>query len=357
MGKNLIINGVEYPDVSEIQVPTVDNKASYLDADNIAKLLAINPDWTQGDPNKIDFIKNRTHFTGAIGADFNGEIDEDSILVMSDNGAERWMVRVADALTYEELLGSNVIVKIANTKNNYTLTDDKLEVISVGGRVMDIKDSDNRIVSVLQDERKLINGQIITIPAGLYFYTNLLNGEAITYTVNIEITRRLEDKYIPNTIARLAEVESKITELYNLCLEMFKQKPVTIYETDGTTGLVAIQGNAGESWQLTDLDLSPFKRLKIYITSSGSSNAATTPALVTEMTLDNRALSKTLGVYVVSSVAQNPNNANRLYAVTFSVNAEKTAFTWNRSDSIYGTAATDAYKNDRYIWKIEGYYD
>ena len=49
--------------------------------------------------------------------------------------------------------------------------------------------------------------------------------------------------------------------------DQFQRKPVTVWEVaDVTQGLIALNANISSSlaWQLTDLDLTPFKRIKIY---------------------------------------------------------------------------------------------
>lgn len=142
----------------------------------------------------------------------------------------------------------------------------------------------------------------------------------------------------------------------------FQRKPVTIWETDGT-GLVGLDTNMSNSpnWQLTNLDFSPFKRVKIYTKAAQKSgttaSASTTPAIVLEMSLDPRAAGPYGGHYIGSCMAQKPNDSNRLFTVTCAISADKTSFAVLRMTTLYGTAATSNSDVNAYVFKIEGYYD
>ena len=133
----------------------------------------------------------------------------------------------------------------------------------------------------------------------------------------------------------------------------FTKKPDIIY--DNPTGFEATNDGADETYQLTGLDLSKYKRLKFYVAAYGTSNDNFSPSHIVEMHLDDRA--KTYkDVFVAGHASQNPNNRNRLHMVTFAVNAEKTAVQFCHSTSLYGTAATDS-SGSRTCYLIEGYYD
>jgi hypothetical protein len=131
------------------------------------------------------------------------------------------------------------------------------------------------------------------------------------------------------------------------------KRPVPIYYN--AEGFEASNSNVGDDWHLTGLDLSPYKRLKFYVKSAGSTNDNYTPSHIVEMYLDPNSKSYK-DFYVAGHTSQNPNNANRLHNVTFAVNAEKTAVQFARATSLYGTAST-ASKDGRNCYLIEGYYD
>ena len=127
--------------------------------------------------------------------------------------------------------------------------------------------------------------------------------------------------------------------------DQFQRKPDVVWEvTDVSQGLNALQTNidANMNWQLTGLDLTPYKRIKVYSRGGqGSTNAGTTGAMVLEMYLDPRmAITSKGGHYVGSVLSQKPNDANRYASLTCAVSADKTSFAVLRQTSLYGTAAT-----------------
>lgn len=141
----------------------------------------------------------------------------------------------------------------------------------------------------------------------------------------------------------------------------FVRKPVTVWETDGTTGLLAIGADVAQTiaWQVTNLDLSPYKILKFFFSAGGTSANFVSPAVIIEVHLDSRAThaSYTYGHFVGSDVAQYPNDRNRTYGVTVVVSSDKTSFAILRQTSLYGTAASSAADGQRYLYLVEGWYD
>ena len=150
----------------------------------------------------------------------------------------------------------------------------------------------------------------------------------------------------------------------SVSLSSFQRKPVTVWEVDGTTvteGLKALQTDIAEmmNWQLTGLNLSPYKRIKVYSKGGqGQTNAGTTGAMILEMSLDPRmAIATKGGHYVGSVLSQKPNDANRYASLTCAVSADKTSFAVLRQTSLYGTAATTNNDIGADVVLIEGYYD
>lgn len=147
--------------------------------------------------------------------------------------------------------------------------------------------------------------------------------------------------------------------------DQFQRKPVVVWESNNTSEyLKGIQANlsASPAWQLTDLDLTPFKRIKIYSCAGqktgSTASASTTPAIILEMSLDSRnALSAYGGNYVGSAMVQKPNDANRFATLTCAVSADKTKFVVLRQSNLYGTAATGNDDVNANVFMIEGYYD
>lgn len=155
------------------------------------------------------------------------------------------------------------------------------------------------------------------------------------------------------------------TDLYpsaKAVYDQFQRKPVVVWEvTDTTQGLKALQTDiaATMNWQLTGLDMTPFKRIKVYSCGGqGSTNAGTTGAMIVEILLDPRmAITTKGGHYVGSVLSQKPNDANRYASLTCAVSADKTSFAVLRQTSLYGTAATTNNDIGANVVLIEGYYD
>ena len=145
--------------------------------------------------------------------------------------------------------------------------------------------------------------------------------------------------------------------------DQFQRKPDVVWEvTDVSQGLNALQANisaTGVNWQLTDLDLTPYKRIKVYAKGGqGSTNAGTTGAMIVEILLDPRmAITSQGGHYVGSALSQKPNDSNRYASLTCAVSADKTKFAVLRQTSLYGTAATTNNDIGASVVLIEGYYD
>ena len=162
---------------------------------------------------------------------------------------------------------------------------------------------------------------------------------------------------------------STSNDFYPSCkavFDEFQRKPVVVWEeTTPANYLKAIQSDlrADPAWQLTNLDLTPYKRIKIYTCAGRKSSgvgvdASTTPASVLEMSLDARAAIAAYGGNYCGSVEfQKPNDANRFATLTCAVSADKTKFVVLRQTNIYGTAATANDDANANVFMIEGYYD
>ena len=148
--------------------------------------------------------------------------------------------------------------------------------------------------------------------------------------------------------------------------DQFMRKPDVVWEvSDVSQGLLALNTGISSSvaWQLTNLDLTPYKRIKIYAkagrkTGSLAADSSIVPAVVIEMSLDDRAKETvTQNAFIGSGMFQNPNDANRFGAITCAVSGDKTKFVVLRMTSLYGTAGTSNTDTYQYVFKIEGYYD
>ena len=154
--------------------------------------------------------------------------------------------------------------------------------------------------------------------------------------------------------------------LQTTLIETYARVPITVWEvSDVTQGLIALNANISSNlaWQLTGLNLSPFKRIKVYAkagrkTGAAAADSSIVPAAIIEMLLDDRAKETvSQNVFIGSAVVQNPNDSNRLGMLTCAVSGDKTKFAVVRATSLYGTAATSNTDCYQYVFKIEGYYD
>lgn len=139
-----------------------------------------------------------------------------------------------------------------------------------------------------------------------------------------------------------------------------RMKPVVVWEAQTVSqGYLATETNIAQSmnnWQLTNLDLSEFKTVEVYIRAGGDRDIAYTPSIVIEIDLDDMNKSP-FGHFLGSDVVQEPNDRNRLLAVSVAISEDKTSVLFNRCTSLYGTAVTEANNNGRVMYKIIGYYD
>ena len=187
--------------------------------------------------------------------------------------------------------------------------------------------------------------------------------------IYISFTLNSNDVLATSSLFQIENIDNKVnnfvnpnTTTYPTTLAVFNEfmrKPVTVWEAEAGSGILASNSNIVENpnWHLTNLDFTPYKRLKFYIAPGGTSNTQFTPSVVLEMSLENRAGTTTYGYYTASIICQNPNDANRLYALNMCVSNTKDKVFFGRQNSLYGTAATSINEAPRYLYKIEGYFD
>lgn len=188
---------------------------------------------------------------------------------------------------------------------------------------------------------------------------NLNNDD--TLTVEYYLLETLSNK-VQSVVNNLSSILYPST---NAVYNEFQRKPVVVWESsDPSQYLKGIGANisANPAWQLTDLDMTPFKRIKVYSCAGqgtgSTASASTTAAMVLEMSLDSRAaIASYGGNYVGSTISQKPNDNNRLATLTCAVSADKTSFVVLRQTNLYGTAATQNNDVNANVFKIEGYYD
>ncbi len=137
------------------------------------------------------------------------------------------------------------------------------------------------------------------------------------------------------------------TNIMTLCDNKFG--PHIIY--DDPTGFEASDKDVG-NWQLTGLDLTPYKRVKFYIKATESGNTGS-PSHIVEIHLDDRA-KNTQGHFTGGHTAIFPDADSKFHNVVCSVSGDKTAVGFNRCHR-YSASTSATSLGGRYCYLIEGY--
>lgn len=125
--------------------------------------------------------------------------------------------------------------------------------------------------------------------------------------------------------------------------------PHIIY--DDPTGFESNDKDIG-NWQLTGLDLTPYKRVKFYIKAAEEGSTGS-PSHIVEIHLDDRA-KNAQGHFVGGHTAVFSDATSKFHNVTCSVSSDKTSVAFNRANRYSAsTSATSA--GGRTCYLIEGY--
>ena len=209
---------------------------------------------------------------------------------------------------------------------------------------------------------------------GSILFTFVMGTSTITYIITgtgtntCIITKQVQDFELKSNKTQDIIANNASTTLYpsaNAVYKDFQRKPVIVWEAnDESENLKGIQADlsASPAWQLTDLDMTPFKRIKIYSKCGQgtgiSAGNSTTAAMILEMSLDSKAsISAYGGNFCGSVISQKPNNTNRLATLTCAVSADKTKFVVLHQTNLYGTGETNNNDVNADVFMIEGYYD
>ena len=143
--------------------------------------------------------------------------------------------------------------------------------------------------------------------------------------------------------------------------ENYVHKPDVIYQYE--TGMTQIYGQTSgtisSTWDLTNLDLSPYKYIKAFIKGSDNTNSDTnlTSPIIVTIPLDAGIIAGGATYFTGSGISAGANNHNRMWISFCAVDDTKTKFQLIRTISLYGTTGTDASNSGRYLYRIEGWYD
>lgn len=249
-------------------------------------------------------------------------------------------------------------INYENIKSNLTdpTKKDYLDVIWGSGRFLV---SPIQIVEVNTGDIKFISDiEYDGIQRRIVF---TLNNQSVLTTTSITTQEIISNK----KTSVIQNISNDFYPTTNAVYQEFQRKPVVVWEVaQGQSGLLSSSQDitVSPNWQLTGLNMSQYKRIKIYTKAGRKSSgvgvdASNTPAVVLEMSLDDRAASPVGGHFIGSYVGQKPNDPNRLFTVTCAVSSDKSSFAVLRMASLYGTAATENSDCNGYVFKIEGYFD
>jgi hypothetical protein len=218
-----------------------------------------------------------------------------------------------------------------------------------------------------------LSGNVITLSGNVTTLSGNLDTLAIAATEDIDelqyqvdIKTALLDEKVDNEITRARTSEQSVSGAVQTLsagtLNTFTRKPVTIWETDGTRGLLGVNNSTmdlSNSWQLENLDFTPYKFVLAYFkqADTGATATAATPSVVCTIPLDSASLSTGYTAYVGGAGGTNPNNRDIHFQVLCAIDSTKTKFQVVSEHSIAGTILAQKNDNGRYCYKIVGYYE
>jgi hypothetical protein len=131
--------------------------------------------------------------------------------------------------------------------------------------------------------------------------------------------------------------------------------PVTVWEAaTSAQGVLASEVDISQNptWQITNLNMSMFSSVELYIASGGTGNDITPSAIIKIDLSDINA--STFGHFLGSTTVQYPNNRNKILALSAAISSDKTSVLFNRCTSIDGNTSTSANTGGRILYKIIG---
>jgi hypothetical protein len=209
--------------------------------------------------------------------------------------------------------------------------------------------TDARSIEILKDwgDSQYCGIEVQHIVIGDFLDNDITSGR--NNTINAPSTKAAGD-YVDNQCGAVMDyMQTTFADnIMALCNDRFA--PHIIY--DDPTGFEANNEDIG-SWQLTGLNLTPYKKLKFYISSAGDGDSNWSPSHIVELHLDDRARGS-MGHFTAGHTAICPNATGRFHNVIVSVSANKTALAFNRSNR-YSASTSATSVEGRRCYLIEGY--
>ena len=178
---------------------------------------------------------------------------------------------------------------------------------------------------------------------------------------------KIDDTTITVTLGSFEQLINKVTSLSSASTDnqypsakciytLSKDKPEVVWQAQTVSdGKLATETDMSQTptWQITGLDLEKYQKLKLYIRSGGTGSDTTASSVIN---IDLSGMNQSpFGHFIGSAVLQNPNNRDRLLAVTAAVSGDKTSIIFTRTTSLWGTVATSANTDGRVLYKVVGY--
>ena len=198
-----------YKTVEEVGIASTESvEAAQLAANNAQSAAEIQSDWYQKDETQVDYIKNRTHYTEDREETFNlGTVQSREVLPMSpvSNGG----------LIPDELFNAmkQDIQNCVFKSNDDTIRYTKTETINSDKHHFFAFDGVNRFIVY----EPFMNSLCLEIHNTFGLNPPALNNLTLEYTFIDGTVHQLDEKFIPNTIARVVDitVPTKTSELDN----------------------------------------------------------------------------------------------------------------------------------------------
>lgn len=208
----------------------------------------LQPDWNQWENTRPDYIKNRTHWTRDSRESIRWDGNRQGKAVLYLPNRNSWYCRVSDRLPRSwELTGGSTLLQYSDGVVQEGITDvlsGENAILSATGRVL-----------VVSDREFTIGEDHMTAPeTGLYLWFTPQNpgNWVLQVTWGSRKTLRLEDRYVPMTVARKAETGFLLGAQSTRLLMRILQN--ASYKTDQTTNLdtlswiLGVSGDGAESY-------------------------------------------------------------------------------------------------------------
>lgn len=169
----------------------------------------VQTDWNQNDATAKDYIKNRP---GGYEEGFEITWDGDTtgrVKITAEGMPLAWYKVSDKILTADQIIGGTITVIRNGVSQSSVVPSDMIFRSDYGVAV-----SENAIMISAKQGIFNIGGYNISIPeSGIYFASASVGGNSMSVSsFSNLIAHPFDDKYIPNTIARKAELDSRITE-------------------------------------------------------------------------------------------------------------------------------------------------